>query len=106
MLVAIANQYQSLFESHLISSYEDLNLLIWSLLYRYGFFIECAGSQLHPDVYKTIQAELAERKHSFILLREQETEMTTKENYLLSTLMRGLTKSEAYSAGLKVDQFI
>ena len=106
MVVAIANQYQAFFESHLISSYEDLNTLIWSLIYRYGFFIECAGSQLSPEVYKNIQAELQEKKHSFLLLREQESDITSKESYLMNVLMRGITKSEAYTSGLNVDRYI
>lgn len=106
MMVAMANQIQSFFENHLIASYEDLNLLMWSLLYRYGYFIECAGSQLSPDIYKVIQNELQEKKHSFLLLREQEAEMTSKENYLMSTIMKGITKAEAYTSGISVDRFI
>ncbi len=106
MMVAIANQLQGFFESHLIATYEDLNLLIWSLLYRFGYFIECAGSQLTPDVYKIMQNELQEKKHAWLLLREQEAEMTSKENYLMTVIMRGITKSEAYTSGLSVDRFI
>ncbi|HAU30291.1 TPA: hypothetical protein DCW54_01515 [Candidatus Dependentiae bacterium] len=106
MMVAIANLLQGFFESHLIATYEDLNLLIWSLVYRFGYFIECAGSQLTPDVYKIMQNELQEKKHAWLFLREQEAEMTSKEGYLISALMRGITKAEAYTSGLSVDRFI
>ncbi len=106
MMTAIANQIQDFFEAHLIANYEDLNILIWSLIYRFGFFIECAGSQLTPDVYKIMQNEIQEKKHAWLLLREQESEITSKESYLMSIIMRGITKSEAYTSGLSVDRFI
>ncbi|HBL98062.1 TPA: hypothetical protein DDZ86_00265 [Candidatus Dependentiae bacterium] len=103
-VTSIGNRIQILYDANLITHVDDLNLLIWELLNRFNYFVDCAGSQLPESFYKAIQDDVIAKKHNFLLLGEREPEFTSKEDFLLQTIvLKGLVKSHAYDAGLRME---
>lgn len=82
---------------------DELNRLYWSLLYRFGYFIECSGGNLPLEFYQNIRDEIQKEKPSFLLLEESEEWLTTKESYLDTVLMKGHVKAHAYKQGILSD---
>jgi hypothetical protein len=82
---------------------DDVNRLLWSLLYRFGYFIECAGGNLPLEFYQNIRDELQKEKPSFLTLEESEEWLVKKEKYLESVLMKGEIKAHAYKQGILSD---
>lgn len=84
---------------------DDLNLLAWTLINRFNYFIDCAGSQLSEDFYKKIQEEVVADKYPFITIPENEPDLMSKKEFILQHLvLRGLGKSHAYNMGFLSDQ--
>ncbi len=103
-VTAIGTRLQILYDADLIAHVDDLNLLIWELLNRFNYFIDCAGSQLPPAFYKAIQDDVTNKKHGFLLLSEREPEFTSKEDFLLQTvILKGMVKTQAYENGITSD---
>ena len=82
---------------------DEVNRLLWSLLYRFGYFIECTGGNLPLEFYQDIRDDLAKEKPSFLTLEESEEWLTSKEKYLDSVLMKGEIKAHAYKQGILSD---
>lgn len=87
----------------ILENIDDVNRLIWSILYRFGYFLECAGSQLSYSFYRTAQQELRNQNFSFLEIEEQEEWLTTKRAYLDKILTEGVLKSQAYEQGIYSD---
>ena len=79
---------------------------LWALLYRFGYFIDCAGSQLPVSCYQTMQNDLVTRKYIIFALAEPESSLVTKEAYLQKVIMSGLAKAEAAEKGIFVGELI
>lgn len=86
-----------------ISNSDEVNRLLWSLLYRFGYFIECTGGNLPLEFYQTIRDDLQKEKPSFLTLTESEEWLIPKEKYLDSILMKGEIKAHAYKQGILSD---
>lgn len=99
----LAKKCELLYYYGIVGSMDDVNQLIWSLLYRFGYFINCTGSQLKPELYHTIRAELKTQNFSFLKIAEQEQWMTSKTDYLNKILTEGEIKSHAYEQGILSD---
>lgn len=86
-----------------IASTDDLNRLIWSLLYRFGYFIECTGSQLPMEFYQNIREEMRKELPSFLAIEEHEEWLITKKTYLENTLAKAEIKALAQQQGILTD---
>lgn len=86
-----------------IGTADEVNRLLWSLLYRFGYFIECTGGGLPLEFYQNIREDLQKDKPSFLTLEESEEWLTSKEKYLESVLMKGEIKAFAYKQGILSD---
>ena len=106
LVTATATKLQVLYDIHLLATYDDLNILLWALLYRFGYFIDCAGSQLPASCYQTMQNDLVARKYIIFALAEPESSLVTKEAYLQKVIMSGLAKAEAAEKGIFVGGLI
>lgn len=102
LMTSIASKLQVLYDARLIATYDDLNTLVWALIYRFGYFLDCAGSQIPPASYKNMQNELLMRKYLVFALAEPESSLTTKEAYLEQVIIKGLSRAEAYEKGIFV----
>lgn len=78
---------------------EDLDDLYWSLITRFGYFIELAGSQIPLQVYEKIQKDLQYDELYFLEIEEQEDYIITKKEYLLGCIKSGLAKAHAHKMG-------
>jgi hypothetical protein len=99
----IANKCELLYYYGIIGNMDDVNQLIWSLLYRFGYFIDCAGSQIKYSFYHTVRGEIKTQNFSFLNISEQEEWLTKKSDYLAKILTEGEIKSHAYDQGIFSD---
>ncbi len=100
---AIATKLQELHHAGIIPSTDDLNILTWALIYRLGYFIDCAGSQLNTDFFKQMIDDITHDKNSAFMLDEQEHFLLRKKQCLEELATRGQAKSAAAGTGLYLD---
>lgn len=99
----IAKKCELLYYYGIIGSMDDVNQLVWSLLYRFGYFINCAGPQLKYSFYQTVRSEIKTQNFSFLAIAEQEDWLTKKSDYLSKVITEGEIKSHAYDQGILSD---
>lgn len=99
----LAKKCELLHRFSCLSSNDDVNRLLWSLLYRFNYFIECTGAQLPLDFYKNIREDLTKELPSWLTLEEQEEWITTKKSYLDNIVTKGEIKALAYKQGILTD---
>lgn len=95
-----------LYERRFIADELILNQLVWALVYRFAYFIECAGAELTLDCYHAIQEDLEKNTPQLLLLAEQEELLTTKVQKLHHLLMEGEIKARAKLQGIITDSLI
>lgn len=100
---AIATKLQELYHAGIIPSTDDLNILTWALIYRLGYFIDCAGSQLNTDFFKQMIDDISHDKTQAFVLNEQEHFLLKKKQFLEEIATRGQAKSAAAGTGLYLD---
>lgn len=100
---AIATKLQELHHVGVIGSLDDLNILTWALIYRFGYFIDCAGSQLNADFFKEMADDIGHNKIPAFMTSEQEHFLLPKKQYLEGLIAQGKAKSAAAQSGLYVD---
>lgn len=83
----LARSIEILYERELIPTLEDVNVLLWSLIYRFDYFVTCMGGQLPPAVYEKIRKDLYSTECSFLFVEEQAAHLTSKKEYLLNMIM-------------------
>ena len=98
---AIADSLETLRNYGIVTDTKALNHLYWSLLYRYCYFIECAGSEVSAESYKTMQEELS--LLTWLSLEEQEDFILTKKERLKKALAEGEIKARARAHGILSD---
>jgi hypothetical protein len=98
-----AHKLESLLINNMIPNTETLDDLYWSLIHRYCYFLEMAGSELKPDCYTVMNTDLATKKLSLWYLDEQEAYITTKAERLKHSLIDAEVRSRAFHAGLITD---
>lgn len=83
----IGNQIMDLLEIDAIPNEKVANHLIWSLIYRYGYFMETMASELTVKTYDIIKQDVASAHIPFLLISEQERLMTSKIEHLSNCIL-------------------
>ena len=99
----LAQKCELLYKFGCLANTDDLNRLIWSLLYRFGYFIDCAGSQLPVEFYQTIRDDLKKEPLTFLTLEESEKWLVPKNKYFEGLLDKGEIKAHAFKQGILSD---
>lgn len=94
----LGSQLELLYSEGILSEHETLNHLLWSLIYRYSYFIELWGSALAVKDYDQMLEELS--AIHFLHYGEQEEAITKKAEALTSALNMGKAKALAYNKGI------
>jgi hypothetical protein len=102
---AIAAHLGQLHANHMLLDTEVLDELLWSLLYRFCYFLELAGNELSRECYLKIHRDLTSygEQIPFLLLKERETFITTKLDYLKHCMVTSEIKARAYQEGIIAD---
>lgn len=82
------------------------NTCLWALLGRFAYFIECAGSRIHPATYHFMLDSLERYSHDWVWLQTQELEtwITPKSSFLRTIIEQGILKQKASTAGILTDR--
>jgi hypothetical protein len=106
-VISIANGLQLLGVHGILDHMDDLDDLLWSLVHRFCFFLDLAGSSLPISFYEEIESDLASKVIFFLETPEQDEGIKSKKETLTETLMRAKTKALAFEkTGLFTDQLI
>ena len=92
-----------LFDSAIIPDTKILNQCYWSIIYRYCYFLESAGSEISLDVYAKIKQEMTNTALTFLYLEEQEDFIMNKFERLHKALLEGEIKARAKATGIITD---
>lgn len=99
----IAQDLETLATYGILPDTKILNQLYWSLITRFCYFIDCAGSNLSLDCYKIIYKDLDERSCMLLALEEQEELMKPKVERLRESVKNGIEKAMALNRGIATD---
>lgn len=102
----IMKSLETMHEHNMFPDAKNLNQLYWSVINRFYYFIDCAGSQLPLECYKTMYRQINDESLSFLLLEEQEEYMKTKKDRLLEAIDDGVRKVYALSKGIVTDGIV
>ena len=83
-----------------------VNQLMWAAIYRFGYFIQCAGSELPVEFYDQVKTELRTQIPTVLLMPEQEDLLTTKIDRLQLIITEGEVKARAKAQGIITDQLL
>lgn len=92
---------EELYKNHIIRSSKTLNHLIWSLTYRFCYFLDCWATDISADQYKRMKNFVTESSSSWLLLPERESFLTTKKERLLNALHDGQIRTMCATAQTK-----
>lgn len=93
---SISNYIERLVEFRIIDHRDDLDDLLWSLVYRFSFFLNLAGSQLPAQFYEEVETDISSGTVFFLELEEQDQAIRTKKEVFLQALLDAKTKSLAF----------
>jgi hypothetical protein len=90
----IAEELQKLWECRLIPNERTYNNLLWTLLYRYGYFMECYATSFNDDYYGKLQKDLQVNPPAFLLFAEEDEAALSKKAYLQDIFFHASTSHE------------
>ena len=96
----IACQLEKMQALNIISNDEALDKHYWSLVHRFCYFLDLAGSELSEGCYAIITKDLADNKIPLFQLDEQEAFIVTKKEQIKKAIFDGQFKARAKSAGI------
>ena len=99
----IAKKSELLYNFGCLESLDDVNRLLWSLLYRFGYFIECTGNQMPMEFYQHVREDIAKEMPSFLMLEEPEEWLMPKKMYLENAITKAEIKILAQQQGILTD---
>lgn len=91
----IGEQLAFLAENNLIPDKRTLNQLYWSLVCRYGYFIDTCYADISFEVYAALKKDIAISTTPLLLLDEQEYFMESKTEYLNKIILEAEIKKRA-----------
>jgi hypothetical protein len=104
--LTIAQNLENLYQLNIIPDSHSLNLVVWSLIYRYCYFISSWGSELLPQTYTALKYSLEQTNSLWLVLEEQESFLLTKRERLMQAFQEGYFKACSKEKGIISDPFI
>jgi hypothetical protein len=92
---ALSSKLEDVLHANGISDLTQLDKLYWSLIHRFSYFLEIAGSELDHEAYLEIEKDLEQKKLAMFVLEEQEIFLLPKLDYLKRYVFDGHAKSHA-----------
>ena len=106
-VISIANGLQLLGVHGILDHMDDLDDLLWSLVHRFCFFLDLAGSSLPLTFYEEIESDLESKIIFFLEAQELDEGIKTKKDTLIKALLKAKAKAYAFEKnGLFTDQLI
>ena len=92
----LAAQLNQLYECNIIRSQKALNHLYWTILYRYGYFLQTTKEQLAQETFEHIKDSLASGRQDWLYTPELEDFLIPKTEYLKYIVWECITEREAH----------
>lgn len=89
----LADQLSLFVERNILTDVNDLDDLYWSIIHRYCFFLDVAGTFMPPSFYQSVRHDIATQPIILLELEEQDQFVERKTE----CLQRALTIAEARS---------
>jgi hypothetical protein len=94
--VGISSGLHQLAVHKIISHMDDLDDMHWSLVHRFGSFLDWFGVTLPLAFYETVEDDLEHKAVFFLEVKEQDDGIKTKKEVLLEDLFSAKIKALAY----------
>ena len=91
----ISDHLATLVENNILEDANDLDYLYWTLLTRFGYFMEIAITDLSPVFFQTVKNDLISQQIILFELEDQDSLLESKKSYM----QRMLFESEAHARG-------
>jgi hypothetical protein len=106
-VLQIANNLLILTDYGILNHMDDFDDLLWSLTYRFCYFLKISGSYLPVEFYEEVENDIANRTAFFLELEEQDEGIKTKKETILEVLINAKTKAMAFETrGIFSDQIL
>lgn len=83
-----------------VITFDDLDDLLWTLTYRFGYFVTLFATHLPSSFYDGIKMDLEQNSCVLFQVEEQEDTIRTKEQYLITALLKAETQMRAQEHGI------
>jgi hypothetical protein len=95
--IQIASSLQNLASEGVITHMDDLDDLLWSLVFRFNFFFDLTGDTLPLNFYDRVETDLNSGNIFFLEAEEQDEGISSKKEHLARHFFRAKTKAFAFS---------
>jgi len=96
----ITVQLAELVEKNILEDANDLDYLYWTILTRFGYFIEISTTDLTPTFFQTLKNDLLSRETILFELEEQDNLVESKKSYMQRTLFESEAQARGWQHGL------
>jgi hypothetical protein len=101
--LSLANGFQQLGANMIVNHMDDLDDLLWSLVHRFCYFLDLAGTSLPVAFFEEIEQDLEQKVVFFLETKEQDDGIKSKKETLLEGLVQGKAKALAYQQGIMTE---
>ena len=103
----IANGLQLLGIHGIVDHMDDLDDMLWSLTYRFSWFLDLIGSKLPLEFYEEIEFDLESKVIFFLESQEQDEGIKTKKEVIAEAVLKAKAKAIAFEEqGIFTDQIL
>jgi len=100
---SIAYTLEALMHLNAIPNAESLDELYWTLIHRFCYFLEIAGTELKQNAFEVINSDMSTQKLSLWTLEERDALITPKEYHLRQRIFEAEVRCRAWHSGLITD---
>jgi hypothetical protein len=99
---SLGSHIDALASCGIVNNDDDLDDLYWSLITRFGFFVELMGPELPESFFQSIKDDMANQELAFLQLDEHEKHVESKTQCLRRIITQAQAKVLARSKGIVV----
>jgi hypothetical protein len=96
----IARNLGTFIDQHILEDVDDLDDTLWSLVYRFHFFVDIFGNNLPLEFYNTASTEINNQKLLLTELEEQQDWLIGKAQFLQNSIQGAKTRMLAFEKGI------
>jgi hypothetical protein len=97
---SIADQCAMLVQKDILDDLNDLDDVYWTLIHRYGHFLDLTHTLLDDELFTTVKREITQGNLLMFELEEQDSCMEKRADCLLDAVMFAEAKKQAFEKGL------